>query len=198
MRHDLLPLRLVLGDGAMFLFHLYIQHANPSAVYKLQLRNKLEHMVGLFVRQPIQKTIYRLISIVDDAIRFNINVDYELSVKATVNTLVHEQPSCSREWPRSELEGFRSSKMGPRRSTVLEGLINPSLRHRKSAARIRNPPNTSPRVSREGHKRSTNGGWSTCSNHDRRRCAGAVGAASLQTKIIPRRRPIAECTVVHS
>ena len=113
----------------------------------------------------------------------------------------HEQPSCSREWPRSELEGFCSSKtgrqcaVGPRRSAVLEGLINPSLRHRKSAAHIRNPPNTSPRVSREGHKSSANGGWSTCSNHDRRRCAGAVGAASLQTKIIPRRRPIAECTV---
>ena len=77
-----------LGDDAMFLFHLYIRHANQSAVYKLQLRNKLEHMAGLFVRQPIQKTIDRLIQIVDDAIRFNINIDYELSVKATVNTLV--------------------------------------------------------------------------------------------------------------
>ena len=77
-----------LGDDAMFLFHLYIRHANQSAVYKLQLRNKLEHMAGLFVCQPIQKTIDRLIQIVDDAIRFNINIDYELSVKATVNTLV--------------------------------------------------------------------------------------------------------------
>ena len=56
-----------LSDGAMFLFHLYIHHANQSAVYKLQLRNKLEHMAGLFVCQPIQKTIDRLIPIVDDA-----------------------------------------------------------------------------------------------------------------------------------
>ena len=77
-----------LGDGAMFLFHLYIRHANQSAVYKLQLRNKLEHMAGLFVRDPIQKTIDRLLPTVDDAIRFSINIDYELSIKATVNTLV--------------------------------------------------------------------------------------------------------------
>ena len=59
-----------------------------SSVYKMHLRNKLEHIAGLFVHQPIQKTTDCLIPIVDDAIRFNINIDYELSIKATINTLV--------------------------------------------------------------------------------------------------------------
>ena len=76
-------------DGLMFLFQLFVFHANQTSVYKMQLRNKCEHLAGLFVHGPIQKEIDRLIPMLDDAIKFNIMVDYDLSVKALVNTLVH-------------------------------------------------------------------------------------------------------------
>ena len=59
-----------------------------ESVYKMQLRNKCEHLADLFVQGPIQKQIERLIPMLDDALKFNIMVDYDLSVKALVNALV--------------------------------------------------------------------------------------------------------------
>ena len=75
-------------DGVMAFFQLYMIHADRSSTYRIDLRNKIEHSPALFIAGNITKTVDRLVPICEEAMRFKVTADYDVSVKAIATTLV--------------------------------------------------------------------------------------------------------------
>ena len=75
-------------DGVMAFFQLYMIHADRSSTYRIDLRNKIEHSPALFIAGNITKTVDRLVPICEEAMRFKVTADYDVSVKAIATILV--------------------------------------------------------------------------------------------------------------
>ena len=75
-------------DGVMAFFQLYMIHADRSSTYRIDLRNKIEHSPALFIAGNITKTVDRLVPICEEAMRFKVTTDYDVSVKAIATILV--------------------------------------------------------------------------------------------------------------
>ena len=75
-------------DGVMAFFQLYMIHADRSSTYRIDLRNKIEHSPALFIAGNITKTVDRLVPICEEAMRFKVTADYDVSVKTIATILV--------------------------------------------------------------------------------------------------------------
>ena len=76
------------NDGVMVFFLLYMIHADRSSTHRVNLRNKLEHCPGLFISGNVNQMIDRMVPICEEAQRFNVTADYDISVKQLATILV--------------------------------------------------------------------------------------------------------------
>lgn len=76
------------GDGVMVFYLIYMIHADRSSNHRIDLRNKLEHCPALFISGNLKKMIERLVPVCEEAMRFKVSADYDITVKQLATIMV--------------------------------------------------------------------------------------------------------------
>ena len=76
------------GDGIMVFYLIYMIHADRSSNHRIDLRNKLEHCPALFISGNLKKMIERLVPVCEEAMRFKVSADYDITVKQLATIMV--------------------------------------------------------------------------------------------------------------
>jgi len=75
-------------DGAGSLFCIFMAHAQRSASYKLELRDKIENAAGHFTSGSIIKAVDFILPYLEDALQMNVVVVYDMTVRRLGHVLI--------------------------------------------------------------------------------------------------------------